>query len=105
MRVAFNSNFISLPFGTADRNVEPRTLDSNLRVSVSFMTNGASLRNLNKEILLRDFTALVDKDRRDTATMLAYIGEIRISRILSARYSSSSRTSPTSVRSIGERST
>ena len=40
------------------------------------MTNGASLRNLNKEILLRDFTALVDKDRRDTATMLAYIGEI-----------------------------
>lgn len=51
-------------------------MDSNLRVSVSFMTNGASLRNLNKEILLRDFTALVDKDRRDTATMLAYIGEI-----------------------------
>ena len=38
--------------------------------------NTASLRNLDKGHLLRDFSALVEKDRRDTATMLAYIAEI-----------------------------
>jgi hypothetical protein len=40
------------------------------------MMNTASLRNLDKEHLLRDFSALVEKDRRDTATLLAYIAEI-----------------------------
>ena len=40
------------------------------------MTHTSSLRNLDKEHLLRDFSALVEKDRRDTATLLAYIAEI-----------------------------
>jgi len=40
------------------------------------MTNTASLRKLDKDHLLRDFSALVEKDRRDTATLLAYIAEI-----------------------------
>jgi len=40
------------------------------------MMNSASLRHLNKDHLLRDFSALVEKDRRDTATLLAYIAEI-----------------------------
>ena len=40
------------------------------------MMNTASLRKLDKEHLLRDFSALVEKDRRDTATLLAYIAEI-----------------------------
>ena len=35
-----------------------------------------SLRHIDKEHLLRDFSALVEKDRRDTAMMLAYIAEI-----------------------------
>ena len=48
----------------------------NPHVSVSFMTHTSSLRNLDKEHLLRDFSALVEKDRRDTATLLAYIAEI-----------------------------
>jgi hypothetical protein len=39
-------------------------------------TNSASLRNLDKDHLLRDFSALVEKDRRDTATLLSYIAEI-----------------------------
>jgi len=38
--------------------------------------NTSSLRNLDKDNLLRDFSALVEKDRRDTATLLAYIAEI-----------------------------
>ncbi|MBW2628878.1 MAG: hypothetical protein JRE45_14790, partial [Deltaproteobacteria bacterium] len=40
------------------------------------MMYSQSLRNLDKEHLLRDFSALVEQDRRDTATMLAYIGEV-----------------------------
>jgi hypothetical protein len=40
------------------------------------MTNTSSLRNLDKDNLLRDFSALIEKDRRDTATLLAYIAEI-----------------------------
>jgi hypothetical protein len=40
------------------------------------MTNTSSLRHLDKDNLLRDFSALVEKDRRDTATLLAYIAEI-----------------------------
>jgi hypothetical protein len=31
---------------------------------------------LDEDNLLRDFSALVEKDRRDTATLLAYIAEI-----------------------------
>jgi 5-methylcytosine-specific restriction endonuclease McrA len=40
------------------------------------MKHASSLRHLDKQRLLREFSALVDKDRRDTATMLAYIAEI-----------------------------
>jgi len=40
------------------------------------MMHISSLRNLDKDNLLRDFSALVEKDRRDTATLLAYIAEI-----------------------------
>ncbi|MBW2223166.1 MAG: HNH endonuclease [Deltaproteobacteria bacterium] len=40
------------------------------------MMHTSSLRTLDKQHLLRDFSALVEKDRRDTATMLAYIAEI-----------------------------
>jgi hypothetical protein len=40
------------------------------------MMNTSSLRNLDEDNLLRDFSALVEKDRRDTATLLAYIAEI-----------------------------
>jgi len=36
----------------------------------------SSLQHLGKEQLLRDFSGLVDQDRRDTATMLAYVAEI-----------------------------
>jgi hypothetical protein len=35
-----------------------------------------SLQHIRKQQLLRDFSALVDQDRRDTATLLAYIAEI-----------------------------
>jgi 5-methylcytosine-specific restriction endonuclease McrA len=40
------------------------------------MKHTSSLRQLDKQHLLREFSALVEKDRRDTATMLAYIAEI-----------------------------
>jgi len=40
------------------------------------MTNTSFLRNLDKDNLLRDFSALIEKDRRDTATLLAYIAEV-----------------------------
>jgi len=40
------------------------------------MTQVPSLQHVKKHKLLRDFSALVDQDRRDTATMLAYIAEI-----------------------------
>ncbi|MDH3726115.1 MAG: HNH endonuclease [Myxococcales bacterium] len=40
------------------------------------MMHTSSLQHLNKDQLLRDFSALVDQDRRDTATMLAYVAEI-----------------------------
>ena len=40
------------------------------------MMNAPSLQRVDKQQLLRDFSSLVDKDRRDTATMLAYIAEI-----------------------------
>ncbi len=40
------------------------------------MIKTGSLQHLDKHQLLRDFAGLVDKDRRDTATMLAYIAEI-----------------------------
>ena len=40
------------------------------------MKKPCSLQRINKHQLLRDFSQLVAKDRRDTATMLAYIAEI-----------------------------
>ena len=40
------------------------------------MMETSSLQRLGKQELLRDFSALVEQDRRDTATMLAYVGEI-----------------------------
>ena len=40
------------------------------------MMHTSSLRTLDKQHLLRNFSALVEKDRRDTATLLAYIAEI-----------------------------
>ena len=40
------------------------------------MMHTFSLRNLDKDNLLRDFSALIEKDRRDTATLLVYIAEI-----------------------------
>ncbi|MBW2588726.1 MAG: hypothetical protein JRD92_17580 [Deltaproteobacteria bacterium] len=40
------------------------------------MKKPCSLQRIDKHQLLRDFSQLVDKDRRDTATMLAYIAEI-----------------------------
>jgi 5-methylcytosine-specific restriction endonuclease McrA len=40
------------------------------------MMHTPSLQHLDKEQLFRDFSALVDQDRRDTATMLAYVAEI-----------------------------
>ena len=40
------------------------------------MMQGSSIQHIDKDQLLRDFSALVDQDRRDTATMLAYIAEI-----------------------------
>lgn len=40
------------------------------------MMHSSSLRNLDKDNLLREFATLVEKDRRDTATMLAYVAEI-----------------------------
>jgi hypothetical protein len=40
------------------------------------MNHTCSLRHLDKQHLLREFSALVEKDRRDTATLLAYIAEI-----------------------------
>jgi hypothetical protein len=40
------------------------------------MIKTGSLQHLDKHQLLRDFAGLVDKDRRATATMLAYIAEI-----------------------------
>jgi hypothetical protein len=61
---------------TGDRSLELRPSVSNPHVSVGFMMNTASLRTLDKDHLLRDFSALVAKDRRDTAAMLAYIAEI-----------------------------
>ena len=72
----FNSNFRSRPLSTAHRKLGARTSVLNPRVSVSFMTNTSSLQQLDKQHLLRDFSALVEKDRRDTATLLAYIAEI-----------------------------
>ena len=40
------------------------------------MIKTSSLQQLDKHQLLRDFAGLVDKDRRGTAAMLAYIAEI-----------------------------
>ncbi len=40
------------------------------------MIHTPSLHHLEKDQLLQDFSALVDRDRRDTATMLAYVAEI-----------------------------
>ncbi|MBW1907503.1 MAG: HNH endonuclease [Deltaproteobacteria bacterium] len=40
------------------------------------MMHAPSLHRLDKDRLLREFAALVEKDRRDTATLLAYIAEI-----------------------------
>jgi hypothetical protein len=40
------------------------------------MKKPCSLQRIDKHQLLRDFSQLVDKDRRDTARMLAYIAEI-----------------------------
>ncbi|MBW1874829.1 MAG: hypothetical protein JRI98_05470 [Deltaproteobacteria bacterium] len=40
------------------------------------MMNASSLQLINKHQLVRDFSSLVDKDRRDTATMLVYVAEI-----------------------------
>jgi hypothetical protein len=40
------------------------------------MMNTSFLRNLDKDNLVRDFSALIEKDRRDTATLLAYIAEV-----------------------------
>jgi len=43
---------------------------------VVFIMQVPSLQHIQKQQLLRDFSDLVEKDRRDTATMLAYIAEI-----------------------------
>ena len=40
------------------------------------MIKTGSIQHLDKQQLLRAFAGLVDQDRRDTATMLAYISEI-----------------------------
>jgi len=40
------------------------------------MKKHCSLQRIDNHQLLHDFSELVDKDRRDTATMLAYIAEI-----------------------------
>jgi 5-methylcytosine-specific restriction endonuclease McrA len=40
------------------------------------MINSSTLRRLDKNDLLRDFSDIVDKDRHNTATLLAYIAEI-----------------------------
>jgi len=40
------------------------------------MIDAVSLRNLSERKLLSDFSSLVERDRRQTARMLAYIGEI-----------------------------
>ncbi len=40
------------------------------------MIHTPSLHHLEKDQLLQDFSALVERDRRDTATMLAYVAEI-----------------------------
>ena len=71
-----DSNFRQRPFLTVDRKLGARRWVLNPRDSVSFMKHTSSLRHLDKQHLLRDFSALVEKDRRDTATLLAYIAEI-----------------------------
>ena len=72
----FDLKFRSQAFSTADRKLGARRWVLNPRDSVSFMMNTSSLRHLDKNHLLRDFSALIEKDRRDTATLLAYIAEI-----------------------------
>ena len=72
----FDRNVERRPFSTADRKLGARRWVSNPRDSVSFMMNTSSLRHLDRNHLLRDFSALVDRERRDTATLLAYIAEI-----------------------------
>ena len=72
----FDSNFRPWPFLTGDRKLGARPCVLNPHDSVSFMINSSTLRHLDKNHLLGDFSDLVVKDRRDTATLLAYIAEI-----------------------------
>jgi len=40
------------------------------------MTNARARHRIDEQQLLRDFSSLVGEDRRDTATLLAYLAEI-----------------------------
>ena len=47
-----------------------------MRASLNGVMETSSLQHVSKGELLRDFSALVDKDRGNTANMLAYVAEI-----------------------------
>ena len=61
---------------TSRRRTEARTSFSDPHVSVVSMIDSNTLRGLDKGQLLEGFSRLVDEDRQNTATLIAYIAEI-----------------------------
>ena len=61
---------------TGDRPAGARTSSSDPHVSVDFTIDSNALRGLEKGHLLQKFTRLVEQDRQNTATLIAYLAEI-----------------------------